>query len=327
MERVLKATVFDMIDQDIRPFIDSVISTPPLSCLPLPGGANNRVFKLTFSNQDPLILKRYFQHPQDPRQRLFAEYFFLQYAWSLGIRCIPQPLFFDEKANAAIYSFIPGKSVEPKDLSESLIQQTVDFFLALNKSTHQDKRLPLASESCFSIQQHLQTIEKRVVALLSYEHPVLEEFLHCCLLPYWENVRESIVGAPDYVLSEEERCISPSDFGFHNALLDNSQLGFIDFEYAGWDDPAKTVCDFFCQPRIPVPQSFFQKVSHTFVSGNARALHRIELLFPAYRIKWCCIILNCFSPIGQTRRTFAQMDEKKEDQLKKAKQLLNEDHP
>lgn len=320
-----------MIDQDIRPFLESVISTPPLSCLPLPGGANNRVFKLTFSNQDPLILKRYFQHPQDPRQRLFAEYSFLQYAWSLGIRCIPQPLFFDEKANAAIYSFIPGKSVEPKDLSESLIQQTVDFFLALNHSAHQDKWLPLASESCFSIQQHLQTIEKRIIALLSYEHPVLEEFLRNHLFPAWEKIRKCIGKTPDQPLSTPEWCISPSDFGFHNALVQkNGRLSFIDFEYAGWDDPAKTVCDFFCQPRIPIPRSFFYSISRQFTSfcnQSVKAQHRIELLLPAYRIKWCCIILNCFSPIAQTRREFAHMNEKKEEQLKKAKQLLLEDLP
>ena len=26
--------------------------------------------------------------------------------------------------------------------------------------------------------------------------------------------------------------------------------GFIDFEYAGWDDPSKLICDFFCQPAV-----------------------------------------------------------------------------
>ena len=31
----------------------------------------------------------------------------------------------------------------------------------------------------------------------------------------------------------------------------DGRLWFIDFEYAGWDDPAKTVCDFFCQPGLP----------------------------------------------------------------------------
>jgi len=51
-------------------------------------------------------------------------------------------------------------------------------------------------------------------------------------------------------LPADETCLSPSDFGFHNALVDPSgALSFLDFEYAGRDDPAKPVSDFFCQPK------------------------------------------------------------------------------
>ena len=54
-------------------------------------------------------------------------------------------------------------------------------------------------------------------------------------------------------LDQQDRCLSPSDFGFHNALAQGETVRFIDFEYAGWDDPAKTVCDFFHHPGVPVP--------------------------------------------------------------------------
>jgi len=318
-----------MIDEDIRSFIKSTVPYPLLSCEPLTGGANNRVYKLNFSDRNSLILKRYFQHPQDLRKRLFSEYSFLQYAWNIGLRCIPQPLYSDEKANAAIYSFIIGKPVEKMHISDLLIQQTINFFLALNNSNDQGKTLPIASEACFSIDEHLRTIEKRVKTLLSCEHPTVIEFLQHQLLPAWEKIRKTIEQTADCPLFEQEQCISPSDFGFHNALLqENNQLAFIDFEYAGWDDPAKTVCDFFCQPRIPVSRSFFHTTSHQFVSFCSHpenVLQRINLLFPAYRIKWCCIILNCFLPIGQTRRCFARLDEQNEEQLKKAKEMLAED--
>ena len=62
----------------------------------------------------------------------------------------------------------------------------------------------------------------------------------------------------DEPLPAAERCVSPSDFGFHNALrTPDGRLAFIDFEYAGWDDPAKTVSDFFCQPECPVPTEHY----------------------------------------------------------------------
>jgi len=49
------------------------------------------------------------------------------------------------------------------------------------------------------------------------------------------------------------QAISPSDFGFHNALMtDESDLSFFDFEYAGWDDSVKMFYNLFCQPDIPV---------------------------------------------------------------------------
>ena len=58
-------------------------------------------------------------------------------------------------------------------------------------------------------------------------------------------------------VAKEEKSLSPSDFGFHNMLIDkNGRLRFIDFEYAGWDDPAKIICDFFCQPKFPVPMNW-----------------------------------------------------------------------
>ena len=46
--------------------------------------------------------------------------------------------------------------------------------------------------------------------------------------------------------------LSPSDFGFHNALEDkNGTLIFMDFEYAGPDHPGKIVCDLFLSAPNP----------------------------------------------------------------------------
>jgi hypothetical protein len=113
----------------------------------------------------------------------------------------------------------------------------------------------------------------------------------------------------DRALTLPECCLSPSDFGFHNALADAAgRLTFLDFEYAGRDDPAKLVSDFFCQPEVPVPTSF-----HThFVTRLADGLDldetgrvRCQIMLDAYRIKWTCIILNDFLPLGAARRAFA----------------------
>ena len=105
----------------------------------------------------------------------------------------------------------------------------------------------------------------------------------------------------------------------------NGKLRFIDFEYAGWDDPAKLVCDFFCQLAIPVPLRYLPMFIEQ-ISINAKIpdlmAKRVEILLPVYRVKWCCIILNDFLDVHSKRRHFASNKtsiQRKPKQLEKAK--------
>ena len=59
-------------------------------------------------------------------------------------------------------------------------------------------------------------------------------------------------------LLPEHRCISPSDFGFHNAIKTLDGVKFIDFEFAGWDDPCKALIDFMLQPKVPITANISQ---------------------------------------------------------------------
>ena len=137
----------------------------------------------------------------------------------------------------------------------------------------------------------------------------------------------------DEPIGPADECLSPSDFGFHNAILAaDGRLRFLDFEYAGWDDPAKVVCDFFCQPALPVPvslaESFREQVANCFAQPDLLQ-RRIALLLPVYRVKWCCIMLNHFLPVGSRRRRFAreQQDQQtwKNEQLERVREALREE--
>ena len=129
---------------------------------------------------------------------------------------------------------------------------------------------------------------------------------------------------------ETDRWLSPSDFGFHNALLPaDGRLRFIDFEYAGWDDPAKLVCDFFCQPDVPAPAKYlapFTDLLLADLSDPLRHRRRIAMLLPVYRVKWCCILMNEYLPAGRERRSFAAGIDVDQDarlaQLDKARRML-----
>ncbi len=302
------------LDQIIRHFpIPS-----PMHILPLAGGANNRVYKLEFAHLSPLVLKEYFQDEQDLRPRLRTEFSFLQYAWSLGLRQIPKPLSISQPINAALYSFVDALPVSRVRIDEDLIDQTITFFQLLNEGKAEGIHLPNASEACFSIEEVLKNTETRILRLqrATDAGSDLHQFVHHELLPTWFEFKERCLPALERenrnTLTLANRCISPSDFGFHNALLQGNQLYFIDFEYAGWDDPCKTVSDFFCQPKIPIPKRYFRRILDAFAHCTKEPenfFERFEWIYPAIQMKWCCIILNGFTKIGRNRRRFSHSDE------------------
>jgi hypothetical protein len=307
----------------------------------LAGGRNNQVYRVELDNGSPLVLKRYFSDPRDPRDRLGAEWNFLQHAWSRGIRVVPEPLACDASLQAGLYGFVQGRKLTASELGSRHVDAAIDFILAVNAQPR--AALSPASEACFSLAEHIATVERRVSRLATLDPDVphaasAQHLVSTRLLPAWDAVRSRLAAAAksagltlDQTLSLEDCCLSPSDFGFHNALVDDlGKVTFLDFEYAGRDDPAKLVSDFFCQPEVPVPAgyhaSFLERVADGLgLDDAARARGRI--LLDAYRIKWTCIILNDFLPLGATRRAFADAGAwtaRCADQLTKAEAKLAE---
>ena len=111
--------------------------------------------------------------------------------------------------------------------------------------------------------------------------------------------------------------------------MHGSRIKFIDFEYAGIDDPAKMAGDFFAQLAVPVPAEYFndfvRQCMQVFPDANS-LIERAKLLRPLYKVKWCCIAMNVFLPEHMARRKFANADldqsQIKQTQLYKAEQIL-----
>ena len=74
----------------------------------LKGGKNNRVYKVNSSKTGGMkvVLKEYFKHPADPRDRCTTEFSFLSFAYGRGINCIPKPLQFNPELGLALYEYI-----------------------------------------------------------------------------------------------------------------------------------------------------------------------------------------------------------------------------
>lgn len=322
--------------QDVARRLLGIGLSAELTMTPLAGGANNQVFAVA-SGEQRAVLKAYFQFPGDTRDRLASEYRFVEFAWSQGVRSIPRPLAADWEHRAALYEEVPGHRFSADRVSDEHVAQAADFFrdLNLHRGAPAARALPPASEAYFSIQHHFEGVGGRVSRLLTIDgsDPIVREaaaFASGELREAWADIVDkarrkcSQLGlSVDEALAPADRCLSPSDFGFHNAILESSgRVRFIDFEYAGWDDPAKLVCDFFCQEAVPVAERHLDGFAGRITSAvtNAQqARDRVHVLMPVYRLKWCCIMLNEFLPAGDARRRFRAQDG--DHQARKARQL------
>lgn len=309
----------------------------------LDGGRNNRVYRVE-GLAEPLLVKSYFANPKDRRDRFTAERAFYAFLDANGSRQAPQSLGWDSDRWLGLLTFIVGRKLDANEIDHAAIDAALTFFADTNRdrTSAVAARLGEASEACFSVLAHLDLVERRVERISRIEitddvAARASSFVRTKLAPLWESVRDTATSeferagiSLERELAAAERCISPSDFGFHNAIRrPDSTLIFFDFEYAGWDDPAKLTCDFFCQQQKPVSIRFWdQVVSRISAQLEAPPEYRMRALtlYPVYQIKWCCIILNEFLASESARRVFAERSTDSKDtrarQLAAAERLL-----
>ena len=331
-------------DNDLKKKINSLLSQSQLPNMkkvqPIQGGRNNKAYCVEVNDNQKYLLKSYY-YQEGMRDRLASEYDFLTYAWTEGIRNIPQPLAQNEEHKLGLYTFIDGKKPELKNITEKAIHQLITFWQALNQHKEKAKNIINSSDCAFSIQENIASVQQRMDKLSTIDktaniHQDVAEFYTQELLPAWERVQKHVKKkAAQLHLStnektpQKDRFISPSDFGFHNTLLDGKgTFHFIDFEYAGWDDPAKMVCDIFCQPELPIAAKYFDTVMKYVVAMTSQPqkyLALANIIYPICRIKFCCIILNEFIEEGFKRRQFSQSmhSKRKQEQLALAKKYIS----
>ncbi|MEM7680325.1 MAG: aminoglycoside phosphotransferase family protein [Planctomycetota bacterium] len=301
----------------------------PIGQARLEGGRNNRVYRLDFRDRSPALLKLYFRSPDDPRDRLGNEWAFSRFAWERGCRQVPEPLARDVEHRLGLYRFVEGRPLQSAEVATDHVEQAVRFVGELNRGV--DPRtlddLPTASEVCFGLAEHAALVESRVQRC-AVDAGAAQGFVAQELIPRWRAVRSRLEDQAAQGLADVgPAAASPSDFGFHNAILrPDGRLVFHDFEYAGQDDAARIACDFFHQPRIPAPAERF----HGFVQGLGAALglgeafaERCRALRPVYAVKWACIVLNPLTYAGAQRRGFAGVDHDPAELVERARLVLN----
>ena len=195
----------------------------------------------------------------------------------------------------------------------------------------------LASSACISGKNIQDQIYERYQKInsFSYLYPELKDYLNEELFIAIETIlkfsKQNWPGYFYYNLPKQNQLLSPSDFGFHNAIQTKNGLRFIDFEYFGWDDPVKLTSDFVLHPGMDLTdeqKKLWVENMKIIFSHNSSFIERLNVSYFLYGLCWCLILLNEFSKDGIEKRNLASsqkydVKQKQAEQLLKSKALLN----
>jgi len=307
----------------------------------LDGGRNSRVFRVTTAAAS-YALKLYPSCAEDGRDRLGVECAVLRWMQTHGFAEVPRVINADPASAAVLLSWAEGDRVRD-GIGEKDVTQACHFLARLHalRATPAVPRECLAAEACLSCAEVARQVRARIALLRDLEDPALSAFLDRCAEPALKtrfDLAQAALGAVgicvDGVLAPEARSQVPADFGFHNALRRaDGQLSFLDFEYFGWDDPAKLAADILLHPGTPLDSATRQCLHGGLLDvygGEPGFAVRLYALLPLFALRWALILLNEFRPAWWRRRVAAgttrSWQEVRQDQLAAAHAMLERNH-
>lgn len=203
------------------------------------GGTQNRLFRLDTGDGPPLLAKLYVV---DRWPRLESEFATLRLLNAQQLARVPRALLRDDALSYAVYSFEPGVMRPAAELSRRDVEAIAAFTAELHRFGPHDLggELAPAVDASFSTAGHLRVIHARLAGLESNSEARLSGVR--------ARVDELLRGLGDTNLNElprESWRLTTGDFGPNNMLFtSDGALTVLDFEAAGWDDPAHAVMGF-----------------------------------------------------------------------------------
>ncbi|OGT38008.1 MAG: hypothetical protein A3F11_03295 [Gammaproteobacteria bacterium RIFCSPHIGHO2_12_FULL_37_14] len=323
------------ISLEVERKIKDQLQTPKVVFHPVAGGGNNQIYKVNCADGRVAALKLYNINVQADRLRLDREYGGLSFLSAQGESSIPRPIASDEASAYALYEWIEG--VKPISTTKTDLRSVLSFIQRLKKysSLPEAKILQPAADNALSVVSVINQLERRLARLSNDSSAdVLQTFLEEHYKPSLDKVLIKLKNSNTNIessLSYKYSILSPSDFGFHNAIKVGKKIFFLDFEYFGWDDPAAMLAHFLWHPAMNLTReqkTYFETSMVEIFSTDSHFQSRFNTLFPLIGLSWTLILLNEFIPSLWQRRVHAgavllsEYRERCEFQFKRAQQFL-----
>lgn len=316
------------MNEEIRLRVLEGLGIETAEIIDIKAGNNNRLFLVQTLN-DRYLVKVYFKDERNRLQREFTAFDFLR---KNGFQNVPKVYFKNEGLNFAVYSFQEGRVISSLAAGKEQIDSLLDFIIELYKFNYSDvlDKFEPAVMACFELQDYLKNIQFRFNRFKEYKssqsiHPLVGEFINQVkVIDYIESefnrLEDKVLSSTHKSISEFEKKLSPVDFGLHNALfkIDDS-VCFVDFEYFGWDDPARIIADFVNHDmQFDLPTVFKQYFVEEYIKRADLAeteTERLYLVKELISLEWLTIYLYGMTPEKIATRLHANPDYNLEESL------------
>jgi thiamine kinase-like enzyme len=346
MKQVLKldkseADTVDINPNSISEDVQVYFKSPVIRIDEIKAGTCNRLFRFDLDDGRSLLVKFYFV---DERQRLTREFDALTFLQLNTFGNVPKAYYEDESKGYAVYSFEPGRTKLPEELTRSDLTKMMDFLVKLHSYRPEEvsARFPKAVFACFSFQDYIKNIEYRSkqfsIALESSQlSPRTSQFAreHDLINLVGSFVEQATEGLStkdiQSPLNSDLRRLSMVDFGPHNTLFSEDEPCFVDLEYFGWDDPMRDIASFAEHDqlrKLPIGDRVFAlDYYRDHVQLPEESLNRLPIVLRLVAIEWIGIHMLALTPKKIDLRKFGNPDFDQEtyekDQLSKIERRID----
>ena len=301
----------------------------------LKGGINSAVFSVEIDAKPLGVIKKY---PNDPkRDRRANEAEFLKFLNIALPNKAPRLLATLPSENISLLEWIDGKP--NSELQAGDAYQFTKFQLAMDKfkSIDHAKQIGPAADAVLCPIDLITQLRKRLSQFYELQLPEqVNSFLCKEFEPFMDRSIHNTLDVYKTLNIDDEASLSPefqtliaSDLGTHNTVRrSNGELVFIDFEFAGWDDPITAIANFIfhpgMKPGIDLRQPFVESVLQHF-NAYPNIVERYHAMLPLFGLRWCLIILNSYRqlPDSPSQTSSTQNRHNQLEQLKKSVLLFN----
>ena len=206
---------------------------------------------------------------------------------------VPTPICLSSNKSGIIMTYVKG--VSPNILTEEVSTAMVIFLGKLRDLGAISESQDLFKDATDSVIRDgfgIDQLKRRLKIIVSSIKP-----RDLILL---KPIREAITRYEDYCyqlqFKEKSRIVlSPSDFGIHNMLWEDSEVPkfrFVDFEYLGWDRPEKLVSDTLLHPRNLWDSGVSRRFLNDAIDLYSLNLEYLQTLLNFSRLNWTLIGLR-----------------------------------